>query len=214
MPILRAVLLAACVALAGCATPPPPPRDKSALAFDETSPDALVVVGFAVDAPASAINVSMTWTCHNPETGAICPKRDPDGPKNMFGVSQRFLGFGLVKDRARSTEAFETIERNVLRVPPGDYILDDAHRVDFVLGGYPSWTTKYADRDRTSADTKAPRFRATPGKAHYLGDFRLQFFGNPAKIQRTMDLAAAQRELETYPNVRGRLAPVTLKSEN
>ena len=199
---------------AGCASPPPPPVDKSALRFDEGSPYAQLIAGFAADGAANAVNTSLWWTCHDPATGAICPERDPEGPKNAFGVSQRLLGFVLVKQRDSASAPFETMEYRLYRLKPGDYILAEARRVDAGIGGSPTYLTRYVDRDRTSADTKAPRFRVEAGKLYYLGDFRVNFSRNPPSFDHSLDRASAEKFLATYPNVRAPLNPLTLRTEN
>lgn len=83
--------------LSSCATPERRAPEKADYQLDASSPRGGVVYGFAIEKPLQAATFyNLVWTCYDPTTRAICPERNPNSERNLFGVPQR-LNWGALQ---------------------------------------------------------------------------------------------------------------------
>lgn len=211
--LTQCVFVSLALALSSCASPERRAPEKADYQLDASTPRGGIIYGFAIERPLqSATHYSLVWTCYDPATRAICPERDPNSERNLFGVPQRLNWWG----NSINVGLFESQEplkqmRYVVRImPPGHYILDQFTTND--LSPNPTPTNIYArgrtlvspfiDRKKTTADTNAPRFTLERGQLLYLGDFAIDASQLPIGVRLTHNETAARAALAEYPNIK------------
>jgi hypothetical protein len=217
-PKLKRLFVAACAILlvASCAGQRPPP-DKLVYKLDASSNMGGVMFGWRIANPdPRAIFYNVVWTCYDAATKVVCPERDPNSEKNMFGVPQRLNLWGAVRrpDFA-APETLSTMTYQVFMMRPGTYILSrlgEGLPQTYAFGVSLDNDTSYRFAPAGGvANQSVPRFKVEPGKMIYVGDLTFDMKTirqGPPTVDKNE--AEARAALAEYPNITVPMQPATV----
>jgi len=198
-----AVVLSGCVGLYVDAT-------KPGYVFNEKDDWGMVIVGYgpAGKPPETISQLGLNFNRYDVATQQLAPAPAKEVPL-VLAVSRNF--------NMENYDRHEKIGHMITRVPPGDYALSKilVNRRDRGALGTNEVTGTYGDQEKPAninvfatkeqlsiAGRKIPRFTVRAGEVLYVGDYRFDISGFPAKIDSvTFDRAAAEEALNRWRRV-------------